>query len=288
MTRLPPPAPPRGHKSFPRSSKSGQHSQRQSSSQSGGGTANQGRLDLLWGLHAVRAALTNPARRVHTVLTSHADLYTQFLDDMDKWVGLIRPHAGPPAIQHVTADHLRTRIPPQAVHQGIIAYAAPLEPISLESLCPNKGFVLALDEVVDPQNVGALWRSAAAFGAQAILLTKNNSPAVDGTLTKAACGGCDVTAHVRVTNLVSALDKLRQKGFFVVGLAEGGASLLHEVDLWPAVLVVGAEATGLRRLTRTCCDLIATIQTQPNFSTLNASASGAIAMHHFACHKRFL
>jgi 23S rRNA (guanosine2251-2'-O)-methyltransferase len=220
---------------------------------------------ILWGIHAVVSALKNPQRKVEKILVTQ-DAVAQKI--------------GRPCI-HVTATELKRYVPDTAVHQGVVAFVSPLEPLSLEDLDPDKGLVLALDEVVDPHNVGALWRSAAAFGAQALILTKHNSPPIDGSVAKSACGAMDCIPYVRVTNLTQALNTLKEKNFFIVGLAEEGAVPLRQSALWPLVLVVGAEGKGLRRLTQAQCDQILSIECAPSFQTLNASVAGALALDHF-------
>lgn len=220
---------------------------------------------ILWGIHAVVSALKNPQRKVEKILVTQDALAHKI---------------GRPCI-HVTPAELKRYVPVDAVHQGVVAFFSPLPPLSLDELDPEEGLVLALDEVVDPHNVGALWRSAAAFGAQAIILTKHNSPALDGVVAKSACGAMDHVPHVRVTNLTQALIKLKEKGFFIAGLAEQGSLPLGQSSLWPLVLVVGAEGKGLRRLTLEQCDQTLSIECSPSFQTLNASVAGAVALHHF-------
>ena len=225
--------------------------------------------DLIWGIHAVRAALRNPRRTVEKVFVTQEGIAQKINQNIG---GLCTC---------VSLQELEKYVPKGSVHQGVLAFASLLSPLSLAHLDPEKGVVLALDEVVDPHNVGALWRSAAAFGAQALILTKHNSPSLDGTVSKSACGAMDHVPYVYVTNLVHTLISLQKKGFFIAGLQEKGAIPLHQSALWPLVLVVGAEGKGLRRLTQEHCDQLLFIECGPHFQTLNASVAGAIALQHF-------
>ena len=138
--------------------------------------------------------------------------------------------------------------------------------------------VLILDGIVDPHNVGALWRSAAVFGASALIVTKNHCPPLDGVVSKTACGASELIPCISVTNLVRTMETLKNKGFFCVGLAEEGSVPLETLDLWPLALVIGSEGVGLRRLTREQCDSLVSISSAGAFSTLNASVAGALAL----------
>src|SRR5690606_26980971 len=142
-------------------------------------------------------------------------------------------------------DAIDGMLPPGAVHQGLAVRAHPLAPLELEAAAapPDGRSILVLDGVTDPQNVGAAFRSAAAFGARAVVLQDRKPPPLTGALAKAAAGAIDLVAHVRVVNLGRAVKTLRALGYLTVGLegeAEGSiAEALGEPR--PAALVVGAE-----------------------------------------------
>lgn len=190
-----------------------------------------------------------------------------------------------PVPQAVERDALEPALPPGAVHQGIALRVEPLPEEDLaELLAAWEGrsdvVVLVLDQVTDPHNVGAVLRSAAAFGAAAVVLQDRHGPPVTGTLAKTASGALDVVPLVRVVNLARALEELKAGGFWCTGLAEEGGVELAAVDLsGRCALVLGAEGGGLRRLTRETCDALARLPTVPPIGSLNVSAAAAVALY---------
>ena len=151
---------------------------------------------------------------------------------------------------------------PDSVHQGVALEAKQLSPIGLDEV-ESGGIVVVLDQVTDPHNVGAVLRSAAAFGASGLVLTERHSPPLSGALAKVASGALDLVPIVLVKNLAQALAELGEMGFLRVGLAEEGENALEALPLTkPLALVLGAEGKGLRHLTREHCDLLARISTR--------------------------
>ncbi len=177
-------------------------------------------------------------------------------------------------------------LPPGAVHQGVAVRAFPLEPLSLEAACgaPDGRSVLILDGVTDPQNVGAAFRSAAAFGARAVVLQDRKSPPLTGMLAKAAAGAIELVPHVRAVNLARAVEALRSLGYLTVAL-EGEAELdLAEAlgERRAAALVLGAEGKGLRPAIAEACEKRARIPISPAMESLNVSVAAAIALYEAA------
>jgi 23S rRNA (guanosine2251-2'-O)-methyltransferase len=167
------------------------------------------------------------------------------------------------------------------VHQGVALLADPLEPLAVLSLAePPAGLLLMLDQLTDPQNVGAIFRSAAVFGARGVILQERHAPTLSGALAKAAAGAIDLVPHARVVNLSRALEQLSEAGWRTVGL-DGAASdtLESALDGRPTVLVLGSEGEGLRRLVAEHCDALARIPMPGGFDSLNVSAAAAVALY---------
>lgn len=224
----------------------------------------------IFGRHAVLAALANPDRRIERVFVTKemADIHAAEIGKTDKTI--------------TSREDLNQRLPNGAVHQGIAALVAPLDEPALEDIlarCGENALVLALDQVSDPHNVGAILRSAAAFGAAGVIVTDRHTPSDTGTLAKAASGALEIVPLVRAVNLARALDQLKEAGFWTYGLAEGGDSPIGDLDLkGRTCIVLGAEGEGLRRLTRETCDSLVKIPMFGTVSSLNVSVAAGICL----------
>ena len=246
--------------------------------------ANQGQNLWLYGLHAVSAALKNPFRDCYDLLMT-PDAAARLAPTLES----LAPEQIP-KIREVGPADVEAVLPNGAVHQGIALRTGRLTPTFLEDACAPqtdaRNLIMVLDHVTDPQNVGAVLRSAAAFGARALIVTQSNAPAESGSLAKAASGALDILPYIQVTNLARALDHLAELGYWRIGLAAQAESLLGEIDLSGNVaLVLGAEGSGLRRLTATKCDKLVRLPTQPGFPDLNVSNAAAVALYEIACPK---
>ncbi len=235
---------------------------------------------FLWGLHAVREAWQNPARTCYRLwATDSAAAALEKAMTVAREAGLARPN-----IKITNRADIDEILPPDVVHQGIALEAAPIEPMLLEDFLdqdPLPGCLVVLDQVTDPHNVGAILRSAAAFGAGAVIVTERHAPATTGTLAKTACGAADHVPLIPIVNMARALDLLQKAGYWCVGLAEEGETDLAAQNLTEGktALVLGAEGEGLRRLTREHCDALARVPTQPPIGSLNVSNAAAIALY---------
>jgi 23S rRNA (guanosine2251-2'-O)-methyltransferase len=230
--------------------------------------AEAGGPSWIWGVHASLAALANPGRRIERVVATR-NAASRLPDSADP--------------QILEPDAIDGMLPPGAVHQGIAVRAFPIEPLELEAACapPDGRSVLILDGVTDPQNVGAAFRSAAAFGARAIILQDRKSPPLTGVLAKAAAGAIEIVPHVRVVNLGRTIETLRSYGYLTVAL-EGEAELSMAdalSDKRAVALVVGAEGKGLRPGVAEACEKRAHIPIAPAMESLNVSAAAAIALY---------
>jgi len=241
--------------------------------------SNRGDLPVwLYGTHAVLAALNNDDRYVRRLVLTR---------ETREALGSDMPI---PAVQPEILDRLKidSLLPPGAVHQGIAALVDPLDDGGVESLkepldeeADGREIVLLLDHVTDPRNVGAILRSAAAFGARAVIITDRHAPEATGALAKAASGGLEVVPLIRVTNMSRALDLLAEYGFWRVGLEmETDKTLAEAVEgIKRVALVLGAEDEGLRRLTREKCDFLAKLPMSGAVESLNVSAAAAVALY---------
>ena len=165
------------------------------------------------------------------------------------------------------------------MHQGLYLEADPLPSPAIADL-PAQGIVLVLDQITDPHNVGAIFRSAAAFAASAIVTTERHSPDAAGALAKAASGAIELVPLVTVQNLARGLAELRERGFLLVGLdSEGEADLADLALRAPLALVLGAEGKGLRQLTRETCDKLARIDVPGEIKSLNVSNAAALSLY---------
>ena len=234
---------------------------------------------LLWGLHAARAAWLNPKRRcIHLWATeSGAAAFAKSLEEAKK-KKLVRPE-----LKRVERQELDELTPPGSVHQGIVLETAPLaEPLLHEVIAADEppDLMLVLDQVTDPHNVGAIARSAAAFGVGGIVMTERNAPGLTGVLAKAASGAIEHVPLIHIVNLARALEELQQAGYWCVGLAEEAPRDLSACDLTGrTALLLGAEGEGLRQLTRKKCDELARLPTGGPIASLNVSNAAAVALY---------
>lgn len=240
---------------------------RKKSHQSSHGSANRPRF---WGKHAVSAALDNPDRRVLKAWTTReAAGFMQF----------------PPEVVVTMAEvtDLARLVPSDAPHQGVVIEVEPLDEIWLGDLlteADERAILLVLDQVTDPHNVGAILRSAAAFGAIGIVTQDRHSPSEGGVLAKAASGALETVPWARVVNLARALDEIAEAGFWKIGLAGDATTDLKDA-LGPSriALVLGAEGPGMRANTRDHCDAIARLPITRMVESLNVSNAAAIALY---------
>ena len=225
-------------------------------------------LVTLWGYHSVREALRAERREVVRLVATAAAA--------ERLAPEIAARGLTPVI--VTTDEIATRVPRDAVHQGMMLEARPLAPIGIDEL-PGRGLVVVLDQVTDPHNVGAILRTAAAFGVVGIVTTERHTPEMTGILAKAASGALEHVPIVAVVNLARALEHLGDRGFVRIGLDSEGAVTLQDVPPDAATaLVLGAEGKGLRRLTRENCDVVARLDMPGAIKSLNVSNACAAAL----------
>ena len=228
----------------------------------------ESKVSRVYGFHSVAAALKAPRReliRLYATLSAaerlSADIAARGLET-----------------RIMSLEEISARAPRGAVHQGLLLEARPVAPIDVSDL-PANGFVLVLDQITDPHNVGAILRTGAAFAVDALVTTERHSPDFAGALAKSASGGLEHVQICSVANLARALADMGDMGYWRIGLDSDAPVRLSDAALSrPLALVLGAEGKGLRRLTRERCDLLARLDLPGAIKSLNVSNACAIAL----------
>ncbi|MER9927326.1 RNA methyltransferase [Mesorhizobium sp. M0048] len=227
-------------------------------------------LVRLYGLHTVRAALDNPRRKIKKMLVTRNAAERLAIADLGALpfkAELVEPRD----IDKVTGS--------DAVHQGVLIEAEPLKPKRLDALGDTR-LVLVLDQITDPHNVGAILRSAVAFGAGALITTARHSPQESGVLAKSASGALEHIDQIEVKNLADALEQLHEAGFQPIGLdSDGPAELETSFAGEKIALVLGAEGKGLRQKTRETVTTLARLDMPGAIRSLNVSNAAAVALY---------
>ncbi len=225
----------------------------------------------MYGLHACVAALDNPEREVLRIAA---------VPDIAEQLVLIE---GRPQVEVVDTLAIADRVPPDAVHQGLAVQVKPLTPYSIEDIAHDDRPIVFLDQVTDPHNVGAILRSAAAFDAAGVVITKDHAPKEGAVMAKSASGGLDLVPLVQVINLAKAMDLTKEAGYWIAGMDGGADKQLHEAGLGrKTALVMGAEGKGMRRLTEERCDLLVKLPIHEQMESLNVSNAAAIALYELS------
>jgi 23S rRNA (guanosine2251-2'-O)-methyltransferase len=224
---------------------------------------------VLYGWHPVSLALANPNRHIRKLYATENAAHRLA---EEKIAITVEPEI-------VRSEVIAARLTADAVHQGLLAEVDPLPEPDITEL-ELVGIILVLDQITDPHNVGAILRSAAAFGVKAIVTTARHSPEMTGVLAKAASGALEYVPLVNVPNLARALRTLKERGFMTVGLDSAGAENLAALPLMqPLALVLGAEGKGLRQLTRDTCEIVARLDLPGEIKSLNVSNAAALALY---------
>ena len=238
----------------------------------GSGRASSGQVRL-WGRHAVEAALKNPDRVHHKLWATR-----EAIDMLDGEL----PQDFP--LEYADVSDLARLVAKDAPHQGLVLECAPLEDIHLDEVLegdPTRPIVV-LDQVTDPHNVGAIMRSAAAFGAAALVTQDRHAPPEGGVIGKAASGALEVLPWVRVVNLARALEQMAEAGYWRIGLTGAAeATLAEALPTGPVALVLGAEGEGMRQNIESHCAALAKLPIG-DIESLNVSNAGAIALYAIA------
>jgi len=224
---------------------------------------------ILFGWHSVTSALSNPARKVRKLVVTE-NAARRLTEEGFKL---------PSAHEIVRPDEIARRLTPDSVHNGLLVEADPLDAPDIEDLDAN-GVVLVLDQITDPHNVGAILRSAAAFGVKALITTARHSPEATGVLAKSASGALEFVPMVTVQNLARGIAALKERGFLTIGLDSEATEDLNDVPISaPLAIVLGAEGKGLRQLTRETCDHLARLDLPGAIKSLNVSNAAALSLY---------
>ena len=231
-------------------------------------------FDYLYGTHACEAALRNPKRQCYELFLLKEEAAGTLIEQVKE--------EGVPC-RYLEEEELLSYVPKGAVHQGCVLKTSVFEfenfDAFLKRFPETGGLVLALDQLTDPQNLGAIIRSAAAFSVAGIVMTKHQSCPITPLVAKAASGGLEKVPLFQVSNLAQTLEKMKKAGFWCYGLAEGGQTLRDLSFPEKTLLIVGAEGKGIRPLTRERCDEVISIPTVEGFTTLNASNAAAVSLY---------
>ncbi|WP_298292930.1 23S rRNA (guanosine(2251)-2'-O)-methyltransferase RlmB [uncultured Litoreibacter sp.] len=229
----------------------------------------------LFGIHAVRDALENPMReRLRLVVTKNA---------YDRLADVIAASGMEPEISD--PRKFAAPIDPQSVHQGAALEVKPLDWGNLSDICAPRGQparVILLDRVTDPHNVGAILRSAEVFGARAVVAPHRHSAPETGALAKTASGALERQPYLRIKNLATTMEALREMGYTLLGLDGEADGTLHEAiqgNNGAIALVLGAEGPGLRDKTKETCDQLVRIDASGGFGSLNVSNAAAVSLY---------
>lgn len=236
---------------------------------------------LIYGKHPAEAAIANPGRNIKNIAVT--------AENAAEVKALLKQYGrGNIPVTVVERREIDRMLSGDAVHQGIVLTAEMLPPVPLEEICDEarkngSSRVLILDQVTDPQNVGAIIRSCAAFGASALVMQDKNSPAESGAMIKASAGTIELLPVCRVTNLSRAIDLLKQADFWVAGMDGYAEVTLDKLNKKGNIaLVMGSEGKGMRRLVEENCDQTVKLPIDPRVESLNVSTAAAIALYELS------
>lgn len=235
----------------------------------------------IYGHHAVRAVLNNPARKVSRFLVAEENLY--ILEELIT-LGEAKKNIFP---EIKNLNSIGNILPRWSVHQGVAVFVQRLKSPKIEDVCsnnvPDPNIVIVLDQVTDPHNLGAIIRSAAAFGARAVIIQDRHSPLESGLLAKVSSGGIENLPLIRTVNLSRALRKLAELGYWRIALQPDASEVLNATNnKQPVALILGSEGKGIRRSTLVNCDLTAKLNIlHKGPESLNVSVATSVALYEY-------
>lgn len=223
---------------------------------------------FIYGKHASIAALANKNRIIHRIITTEKNLNLIPKTHKDK-------------VEILTPQDISKIIQQDSTHQGIAVKVSPIASSSLEDIAfPENATLAILDQVTDPHNLGAILRNALAFGISGIIIPVDNATTENGVVAKASSGALEIVPLFRVINIAATIEYLKKQQFWIVGLDGEASDILSPKHLsGKACIVLGAEGSGLRRLTRAHCDFLTKIDIKSEMESLNVSAASAVAFY---------
>ena len=232
---------------------------------------------LLYGRHPVLAAVNNPKRKIIKIFCTKENV-----EELKKSLQQTQRNIPLEIIERKELDRM---LPRDAVHQGFALQCKELENCSLEEIChlaeaEKNCHILLLDQVTDPQNIGAIIRSCVAFDTLALILQDKNSPTESGSMAKASAGMIEQLPICRVTNLSRAIEKLKDSGFWIIGMDGYATTYIDSVNKTGKIaIIMGSEGKGMRRLIEENCDTTVKLPIAPSVESLNVSTAAAIALY---------
>jgi len=233
---------------------------------------------ILYGKHVVLAALKNPRRKIIKILCTFENL--QSIKE-----ACAKMRISESFIEICDRKRIESILPQTSLHQGVALVSLPLEDYSIEEICATcenekNARILILDQVTDPQNIGAIIRSCAAFGVKALIMQNRNSPQENAVIAKTSVGTSEIFPIARVTNLSRTIEILKKNGFWVLGMDGYAKDYISSVDKnGKLAIVMGSEGKGMRRLIEEACDITAKIPIEPEVESLNVSNAAAIILY---------
>ncbi|KTD62498.1 23S rRNA (guanosine(2251)-2'-O)-methyltransferase RlmB [Legionella shakespearei] len=234
---------------------------------------------FVYGVHAVSALLDNPHRVINKLFVSQDRIDKRLQEVLDK------AEKAQLSVEKLSAQKMNQRFA-DFTHQGVVAVAKPLpdygesDLISLLESCKKPGLILILDGVTDPHNLGACLRTADATGVDFVMIPKDKSASITPVVSKVACGAAESVPLVRVTNLVRAMEILKEQGVWIYGAAGEADGTLYQIDCSGTVAIaMGAEGEGLRRLTREHCDGLFSLPMAGTVDSLNVSVATGVSLY---------
>jgi len=232
--------------------------------------------EIIYGIHAVESALRNQPENVLQVFVQQGRN-----DNRIKTILSIAKNSGV-SLQSITNDKLKEKCP-KARHQGVVAEIRQSKSgaVSLEDILEKESvLLLVLDEVQDPHNIGACLRTADAIGVDAVIVSKNRSPALTPVIRNVASGAAETVPYVMVSNLARALEQIKQNNIWVIGTSGDCEQSIYTTKASQRLaLVMGSEGKGMRRLTREACDELVSIPMYGSVESLNISVATAVCLY---------